>query len=125
MHLSRIHTTSFRNLAPLVLDVDAPLVVFAGPNGQGKTNWLEAVGVLGTLRSFRTPRAAEMVAWGGERAMVEAVGTSDGLTRTWSWSFGEGARGLRRDDRAIDAIGWLSSLRATFFVPGDVALVRG
>src|SRR3954469_18788715 len=99
MRLLRVQTTGFRNLAPGVIDVDAPMVVFAGANGQGKTNWLEAIGVLGTLRSFRTPRAAEMGAWGQERAVVGAVGVSEGMTRTWSWSFGEGARGLRRDDR--------------------------
>lgn len=125
MRLHRIQTRGFRNLAPATLDVDAPLVVFAGANGQGKTNWLEAVGVLGTLRSFRTARPAEMVAWGETAATVEAVGVSEGMTRTWSWSWGEGARGLRRDDRAVDAVSWLASLRATYFVPGDVALVRG
>ena len=125
MRIQRVQTQNFRNLPSGVIDVDAPLVVFTGANGQGKTNWLEAIGVLGTLRSFRTARAAEMVAWGEQRATVEAAGSSEGMTRTWSWSFGEGARDLRRDDRAVEAIGWLSSMRATFFVPGDVALVRG
>jgi DNA replication and repair protein RecF len=130
MRLLRLQTAGFRNLVPGVLDVDAPLVVFAGRNGQGKTNLLEAVGVLGTLRSFRTARAGEMVAWGAAKASVEAVGVSEGMTRTWRWSFGqlkgsEGERRLERDDRAIDAVTWLSSLRATHFVPGDVSLVRG
>jgi DNA replication and repair protein RecF len=125
MRLSRVRTAGFRNLVPAVLDVDAPLVAFVGANGQGKTNALEAVGVMGTLRSFRTARAGEMTAWGAERAEVEAIGTSEGMTRTWRWAFGAAARELRRDDRAVDAVSWLSSLRATFFVPSDVALVRG
>ncbi len=50
MRLLRVGVTGFRNLASAVVDVDAPIVAFCGPNGQGKTNWLEAVGVLGTLR---------------------------------------------------------------------------
>lgn len=125
MRLVRIQARGFRNLATEPVDVDAPLVVFAGGNGQGKTNWLEAVGVLGTLRSFRTARPAEMVAWGAAAAEVEAVGVSEGMTRTWSWKWADGARALRRDDRTVDAIGWLSSLRATWFVPTDVLLVRG
>lgn len=124
MRLVRVATSGFRNLAPAVLDVDAPLVAFAGLNGQGKTNWLEAVGVLGTLKSFRTARAGEMIAWGAAGAKVEAVGTSEGLTRTWRWSFADGERSLHRDDRTVDAIRWLGSLRATHFVPGDVALIR-
>jgi DNA replication and repair protein RecF len=129
LRITRLRTSGFRNLSAGLLEVDAPLVAFVGANGQGKTNLLEAVGVLGTLRSLRTARAAEMIAWGADRAEVEAVGQSDGMTRTWRWSFGPGpggaTRALRRDDRAVDAVNWLSSLRATFFVPSDVALVRG
>jgi DNA replication and repair protein RecF len=125
LRLQRVRVSGFRNLAPATLELDAPLVVFVGENGQGKTNWLEAIGVLGTLKSFRTAKAAEMTTWGEARAEVDAVGVSDGMTRTWRWSFADGARALRRDDRAVDAVTWLQSLRATFFVPGDVAPVRG
>ncbi|MDP2314512.1 MAG: DNA replication and repair protein RecF [Pseudomonadota bacterium] len=125
MKLLRLSVSGFRNLPREVLDVDAPLIAFVGDNGQGKTNWLEAVGVLGTLRSFRSPRAAELLAWGGARAEVEGVVQAEGMVRTLSWSFGEGARTLRRDDRPVDAVTWLSSFRATYFVPGDIAPVRG
>lgn len=123
--LLRIAVAGFRNLPRSTLDVDAPLVAFVGDNGQGKTNWLEAVGVLGTLRSFRTSRSAELVAWGGVRAEVDGVVQAEGMVRTLSWSFGDGARTLRRDDRPVDAVTWLSSFRATYFVPGDIAPVRG
>jgi DNA replication and repair protein RecF len=125
MRLTRLQARGFRNLSGETLDVDAPLVAFTGANGQGKTNLLEAVGVLGALRSFRTARPAEMLGWSESLATVEAVGESEGMTRTWRWSFGEGTRGLRRDERPVDAVSWLASLRAAWFVPGDVALVRG
>ncbi len=130
MRLTRLQTGGFRNLAPGVIDVDAPLVAFTGPNGQGKTNALEALGLLGALKSFRTARPGELLAWGEPLATVEGVGTSEGMTRTWRWSYGtgdtgEGARGLRRDGRSVDAVTWLQSLRAAWFVPTDVGLVRG
>jgi DNA replication and repair protein RecF len=123
--LLRLSVSGFRNLPRGVLDVDAPLVAFVGDNGQGKTNWLEAVGMLGTLKSFRTAKPAELVAWGQARAEVEGVVRAEGLVRKLAWGFGGGARVLRRDDRAVDAVSWLSGFRATWFVPGDVALVRG
>ncbi len=125
MKLLRLSVAGFRNLPRGVLDVDAPLVAFVGDNGQGKTNWLEAIGLLGTLRSFRTARSAELVAWGEARAEVEGVVRSEGMVRKLSWSFSESTRTLRRDDRAIDAVTWLSGFRATYFVPGDIAPVRG
>lgn len=56
MRVMRLQAQGFRNLGAEVLDVDAPFVAFVGANGQGKTNWLEAVAALGTLRSFRTSR---------------------------------------------------------------------
>ncbi len=125
MQLARLQTRGFRNLAPAVVDVDAPLVAFVGWNGAGKTNLLEAVGILGALRSFRTTRAQEVLRWGETSAVVEAVGRSAGMVRTWRWSFADGTRSLRRDDRPVEAVAWLDSLRATWFVPTDVGLVRG
>ena len=125
MRLLRLSVTGFRNLAPAVIDVDAPIVAFCGPNGQGKTNWLEAVGVLGTLRSFRTSRPAEMVRHGALEASVEGQVFSDAQHRRFSWGWRDGARALRREEKTVDALGWLRGLRASYFVPSDVAIVRG
>lgn len=108
-----------------MVDVDAPIVAIVGPNGQGKTNLLEAIGVLGTLRSFRTARPAEMSGWGRAGMMVEGVGTSSEMVRTWRWSLEDGVRKLIRDGKGADPSSWLSSLRATHFVPADTLLLRG
>lgn len=124
MRLLRLAVAGFRNLPPCAVDVDAPVIAFVGENGQGKTNWLEAAGVLGTLRSFRSPRQAELIAWGESTAMVEGLVRSDGMTRKLSWTYGA-TRGLKRDDRNVDSVGWLSSFRASYFVPGDIAPIRG
>lgn len=125
MRLKRLSTRGFRNLTDEVVDVDAPLVAWWGPNGQGKTNFLEAVGVLGSLRSFRTSRAAEMLAHGAVSAGVQAIAESEGCVRRFSWSQAAEGRRLEREERPVDAVRWLSSLRATWFVPQDVSLIRG
>lgn len=125
MRLQHLTISGFRNLQETSLEVDAPLVALVGPNGQGKTNLLEAVGVLGLLKSFRTARPQELLTWGGSAAQVEARGTSGELLRSWRWSLADGQRGLRRDGKAVDPASWLSSLRACHFVPEDTALVRG
>ncbi len=125
MRLQRLSVSGFRNLADCNLDVDAPLVAFVGPNGQGKTNILEAVGILGLLKSFRTVRTAELLGWGAEAASVEGQGQSGDLSRTWRWTLQGGERALRRDGKNVDPSSWLSSLRAGHFVPEDTGLVRG
>jgi DNA replication and repair protein RecF len=60
----------FRNLAKVDVDLGPRFNVFAGDNGQGKTNLLEAVYVLATSRSFRTSRLEELVAIGAETASI-------------------------------------------------------
>ncbi|HNH47005.1 MAG TPA: AAA family ATPase, partial [Myxococcota bacterium] len=70
MRLQRLSVSGFRNLADCTLDVDAPLVAFVGPNGQGKTNILEAIYLLATLRSFRGVGGAQMVRQGARGYFV-------------------------------------------------------
>jgi len=63
----------FRNLAPQRVSLGARFNVFAGENGQGKTNLLEAIYLAATSRSFRTSALAECVAHGEGSARVRAV----------------------------------------------------
>ncbi len=131
MRIVRFQARSFRNLRDDVVDVDAPMVVFSGPNGQGKTNALEALGVLGSLRSFRTPRLADAVPHntgtsGDVRGKLDlrAIVRSEGQTRQFAFLAGDGERRLTREERAVDAVAWLTSLRASWFSPADVGVVR-
>ena len=56
MRLERLVTERFRNLASMDLEVGAPFVVLSGPNAQGKTNTLEAIHLLATLKPLRGRR---------------------------------------------------------------------
>lgn len=59
--LVRLEARRFRNLEPLALDFDPGVHLVLGPNGAGKTSLLEAIYVLATTRSFRTPRLEDCV----------------------------------------------------------------
>ena len=52
--------------------------VFVGANGQGKTNLMEALGYLATLRSHRVPTDAPLVRAGADRAIAKAAVVSEG-----------------------------------------------
>ncbi len=66
MELVRLHSGSFRNLSSAALDFASGVNLVLGANGQGKSNLLEALTVLGSLRSFRRARARHMVQHDGE-----------------------------------------------------------
>jgi DNA replication and repair protein RecF len=64
MRLSRITLEHFRNIPLAELTFEGRQQFFVGPNGQGKTNLLEAVGYLTALRSFRTSEQAHLISHG-------------------------------------------------------------
>jgi DNA replication and repair protein RecF len=71
VHVRWIELAAFRNHASLTFTPESGLNVLVGKNGEGKTSLLEALHVLLTGRSFRTPRLAECIAWEGSgRAAV-------------------------------------------------------
>lgn len=61
MYLSLLTLSNFRNLAELELALPPGVVVFFGPNAQGKTTLLEAVYLLALARSFRTENEREVL----------------------------------------------------------------
>ena len=60
MKIELLTATGVRNLKPVELAPRERFNVFVGQNGQGKTNLLEAIYVVATLRSFRTARLADL-----------------------------------------------------------------
>ena len=58
--LETLHTSEFRNLAPDALSFSPGTTLLFGENGQGKTNFLEAIAVVSGRPSFRGARSSEM-----------------------------------------------------------------
>lgn len=84
MILRRIAAENFRNLdaAPIEFHPQTNLIV--GRNGQGKTNLLEAIYLLATTKSFRTPRVVNAFRFGAETLFVSGALERDAVERTLS-----------------------------------------
>jgi DNA replication and repair protein RecF len=63
MYLSRLSLSNFRNYEQLTLSLSPGLFIYYGENAQGKTNLLEAVGMLATVNSFHASSDREVVNW--------------------------------------------------------------
>ena len=74
--------TNYRNLVSLELDLPRGVLVFFGPNAQGKTTLLEAAYTMAIARSFRAENEREVVNFDavsrGEMALVGGALESDG-----------------------------------------------
>jgi DNA replication and repair protein RecF len=121
-----LQLTSVRNLAPLTLRPGARFNVFAGENGQGKTNLLEAIYAVCTLRSFRTRRLPDLIGFGRTEARLAAEVERGGSVRTYEVLLGPGGRRARLDDKLVREIGrYVGGFQVVLFAPEDLAVPRG
>jgi DNA replication and repair protein RecF len=115
-----------RNLVPLQLSPGPRFNVFAGDNGQGKTNLLEAVYVLATLRSFRATRLADMIRRGAPRARLAARVVKDGLERRYAVTVEPGKRTVTLDDKTPRPLArYFGAFNVVLFAPEDLQIARG
>lgn len=70
MNVTWIEVSGYRNHPVLSWSPAPRFNLLIGPNGQGKTNLLEAVGFLVSGRSFRTRRLAELPTFGASETRV-------------------------------------------------------
>jgi len=72
VHVAHLSLADYRCYAALELPLDPGVTSFVGPNGQGKTNLVEAIGYVATLSSHRVASDAPLVRHGAERAVHRA-----------------------------------------------------
>ena len=109
------------------LDPGPRFNVVHGDNGQGKSNLLEALDYLSTLKSFRGASSAEVIAHGADSADVAARIETGPTTREERVRLRRGAaREVMIDGRRARArIGAQALLPTVLFQPADVGLVGG
>ncbi len=131
MYVRHLSLVDFRSWAGVDLTLDSGAVVFVGANGRGKTNLVEAIGYLATLRSHRSATDAPLVRVGAERAIVRAavVSDSDASSREMRVEVeitpGRANRGRVNGTVLTRVREVLGVVRAVMFAPEDLAIVRG
>ena len=85
MRLDRLQLRNFRNYDEISLDFEPGVNLIVGQNAQGKTNLLEAIGYLGSGKSFRAQKTGEMVRFGAEFADLEGSVWSQEREQTLRW----------------------------------------
>lgn len=116
----------FRNLGRQKVHLHPRYNLLLGRNGQGKTNFLEAVGYLGSLRSIRAAGRGEMIRHGEKMCRVSGSTASVGLERVLAFALTDKGRTQFLDDKkVISPEEYLQALKVVHFIPEDVGLVSG
>ena len=127
MYLKTLHLVQFRNYRVAQIDFDAPKTILVGNNAQGKSNLLEAVELLATLKSHRSTRDRELVLEdtdvGQIRANLERGYGSVELALTLR---NQGRRTVALNQESLRRqLDFLGVLNAVQFSSLDLELVRG
>lgn len=127
MYLENIYLRAFRNYLEQEVDFKEQKTIIVGNNAQGKSNLLEAVELLATLKSHRTSRDRELVLEGSNAGQIvgavqRAYGTAE-LTVTLRR---QGKRTIALNKEPLrKQVDFLGSLNAVQFSSLDLDLVRG
>ena len=125
--LERLSLRGWRSHPELDLEFSPGVTAILGPNGSGKTNVVEAVAWLATMRSFRGAPTEAIIATGSETAVARAELCSDGrsllleaeLNRSGRTRVQLNRQRLRRTRDLLDV------MAVTVFAPDDLDLIKG
>lgn len=116
---------AFRNVGYALLEAHPRFNVLWGDNGQGKTNFLEALFLVGTLRSFRAGRLDELIQFGAERTTVRARTAQRETVRLVEVVVQPGSKAMKVDGKGVRATDYRSGVNVVLFAPDDLLLPRG
>ncbi len=127
MHVSHLALTDFRSYTELDLPLEPGVSAFVGPNGQGKTNLVEAIGYVSTLASHRVAADATLVRAGAPRAVVRLKARRADRETLIELEISPGRANRAQINRSPvrrtrDVLG---IVRTVVFAPEDLALVKG
>ncbi|UGY92564.1 DNA replication/repair protein RecF [Streptomyces gobiensis] len=127
MHVTHLSLADFRSYARAEVSLDPGVTAFVGPNGQGKTNLVEAVGYLATLGSHRVSSDAPLVRMGADRAVIRAAVTQGERQQLIELELNPGRANRARINRSsqVRPRDVLGMVRTVLFAPEDLALVKG
>ena len=127
MNLLDLKLRDFRNYEELELDFDPGVNLIVGKNAQGKTNLLESIAYLGSGKSFRAQRTAEMVRFGAEFADISGNVFAQDRQQSLRWVLFSDRRARQvwrngaKKKTAADIAGVMSTV---LFCPEDLMVLK-
>ena len=127
MYVSELSLTDFRSYEQVDLTLEPGVSALVGPNGQGKTNLVEAIGYAATLGSHRVATDAALVRAGAPRAFVRVRAVRGDRQSLVELEINPGRANRAQINRAPArrARDVLGIVRTVLFAPEDLALVKG
>lgn len=125
MRLNSLVIADFRNIRTMRFIPGRQFNLIHGRNGQGKTNLLEALYLLGSPRSFRNARLPDFVRYGEPRAQIQGEIESGGSLGRIRLTIENAGRRVELDGKGIQRASDLyGRINTVIFSPDDTGMVR-
>lgn len=126
MLLEALRLKHFRNLDFVEVEPSSRFNILAGDNGQGKTNFLEAIYLLSAVRSFRARKNAELIEFGRDRATLEARVNRGGHERIVGIEISERGKDVYLNDSPVQQLSdFFGTVNVVIFGPQDLSILKG
>ena len=125
MILEALEVHDFRNLSGKITWGHGLNIIY-GNNGQGKTNWLEAIYLLSRTKSFRTQHLRESIRFGQTTAILSGeVSNGANLQREIQLSVRDNTKSISINGKREPLARYLSQLQVFAFTADELDVVRG
>lgn len=125
MLLTALKTSGFRNTDGEI-GLGEGLNILIGENGHGKTNWLEAIAVLASARSFRTAKLQETIQFDKERAVIDGrITVSTDITRELRAVIENNVKQFAVNGKREAIQNYLGQFHTVIFNTDELEVVRG
>ena len=125
MFIKSIYLANFRNYDNLKVDLQNGINIIVGENGQGKTNLLEAIYVLGLTKSHRSFIDNNLIKEGSKKSIIQGIIEKDDIDTKYEIEIGT-QKSLKIDNDSIKKItDYISNINIIIFYPDDLELIKG
>jgi DNA replication and repair protein RecF len=126
LNIRSIQIRSFRNLKDQTVHLSPGINVLVGDNGQGKTNFLEAIHLLATLKSFRSSKNREVICHSCHNAEIESSIAFDETPLSLRLIIEKSGRRMWVGENLVSKVGdYLGCLNVVAFTPDDLSMIKG
>jgi DNA replication and repair protein RecF len=127
VYVRALSLTDFRSYAGVEVTLDQGVSAFVGPNGQGKTNLVEAIDYVATQSSHRAATDQPLVRSGARRSIIRTTVSRAEREAVIELEINPGGANRARLNRSgfVRPREVLSILRTVLFSPSDLELVKG
>ena len=122
--MTRIEASGFRNLEGFA-EFGPRLNIFYGNNAQGKTNWLEAIYILGNTKSFRTSQLRECIAFDKPESILRGETLRGSVTKQIQLLIAEDSKQLFINGKREALPRYMGNLDVFVFSLEEMDVIRG